>query len=394
MKSTYMALIRRQVNSYLAKKLISKGFTLRKLKQTSKEEMIKLGLTMESIELLLNEPRPPIPENTTRKILFESKYTCCICRDNSRSIIIHHIVPWEISRSHSEENLVVLCLEHHGEAHSKHELSINLSPERIRDAKQKWLQLVKDVDVKTVLDIHNTDGAFYDFFNVGRIIELVDTLNINPTESKYYRYALVHGFINDEGLIKPIESWSKTRIEDKDYWLDFFEGTYLYHYLKNLFLMVINKRPFIRLNRIWNRTAITSIIKPGDFVLLQGVFYFKSKTKKVKGNQQIKLCYRKANGIKVEFEIDVFYCNSDSSRSHLSGRNVKTAYCLVRSIKNERDFLILSCTALALGTGFNRPDYFATYPEFTYEEENLQDTSYEDEPENGIIDYSVMSPNS
>ncbi|NEN81265.1 HNH endonuclease signature motif containing protein [Paenibacillus elgii] len=372
----------------MANQLISKGFTLGKLKQISKQNLNELGLSLESIELILSESRPPIPEIVARKILFESKYTCCICRDSSKSIIIHHIVPWEESRSHAEENLVVLCLEHHDKAHSKHELSLNLTTERIRDAKQKWIQTIKEKDVETILNIHNTDGAFYDYFNMGRVYELVDNLKINPTESKYYRYALQHGFINAEGLVLPLENWSKTRIEEKDYWLDFFEGTYLYHYLKTLFLMIINKKHFIRLNRIWNRKAITSVIKPGDFILIQGVFYFRSKTNKVKGNQQIKLGYRKAKGIKVEFEFDVFYCNSDSSRSHLSGRSVKTVYCLVRSIKIDGEFLVLTCSALALGTGFNRPDYFSTYYSHCYVEDDecdYDDNCFDDESEDEIV---------
>ena len=44
------------------------------------------------------------------------------------------------THDHSESNLVVICVEHHDEAHTHHELSQNLTPDRLRDAKRDWLQ--------------------------------------------------------------------------------------------------------------------------------------------------------------------------------------------------------------------------------------------------------------
>jgi virulence-associated protein VapD len=162
--------------------------------------------------------------------------------------------------------------------------------------------------------------------------------------------------------------WSNREMDSKHYWLDFFEGGYFYLYLKNLFITMTEKINFVNLNKIWNRTDIRSILKPGDFVFLQGAFYFKSITKNVKGLNQLKLGYRRAKGIRLEFEIDAFYCNSSSSKSHLSGRNVKTVYCLVRSISYELQQAVIKCTALAIGTGLNRLD-----SSFMFEEEEIME---------------------
>jgi hypothetical protein len=80
------------------------------------------------------------------KLLFESRYTCCVCRDRSRKIIVHHIHKYSDSRSHAEDNLVVLCLNCHGEAHTTRELQLNLTPERLREHKKQWLEYVKQLD--------------------------------------------------------------------------------------------------------------------------------------------------------------------------------------------------------------------------------------------------------
>lgn len=363
MSSTVNALMQRGINSDLAKQLSLQGYTLGKLKLTSKEDLLKLNIPESIIDAIFKEARPPIPEETLRKLLYDSRYTCCICRDNSKSIIVHHIVPWEDSRSHDESNLVVLCLEHHGEAHTKHDLSINLTPNKLIDSKSRWLQTVIEKDIETVLIISRSEGGYFDYFNIFRIFELADNLNIELNRVKYYTNALSYGFINNQGLPLPINSWSKKGIEDKDYWIDFFDGGHFYLYLKNLFMTITNNRNFILLNKIWNRKDIVSILKPGDFIFLQGAFYFKSLTKNTKGQKQNKLGYRKAKGIRLEFEIDAFYCNSDSSRFHLSGRNVKTAYCIIRSISFEMGQLIIKCSALAIGTGFNRLDFIFSFDE-------------------------------
>ena len=77
------------------------------------------------------------------KVLFESRYTCCVCRDRSGGIIVHHIEKYSESHSHDEDNLVVLCLNHPGEGHTKRELGIHLTPDRLPAAKKLRLDWVK-----------------------------------------------------------------------------------------------------------------------------------------------------------------------------------------------------------------------------------------------------------
>lgn len=64
--------------------------------------------------------------------------TCCICRDGTQGIIIHHLVPWSEIKNHDENNLVVLCLHHHDEAHTQRSLSLSLTVDRIRAIRNLW----------------------------------------------------------------------------------------------------------------------------------------------------------------------------------------------------------------------------------------------------------------
>lgn len=135
---TNNALLALGIDSAAAQLLIEQGFTAATLKAQSRDSLANLGLAPFQIENVLASGRPPIPEQTLCTILFKSKWACCICRDAKKAVIVHHLVPWSESRSHAEDNLVLLCLDHHGEAHTTRQLSLNLTPERIRDARTRW----------------------------------------------------------------------------------------------------------------------------------------------------------------------------------------------------------------------------------------------------------------
>lgn len=143
---TFNALMARGFDSEAAHRLTQAGYTLNSLKQLNAKQLLDLNIPSELIKILLQEPRPPIPSETLNKVLYESRMTCCVCRDRSQGIIVHHIQEYSSSRSHAEDNLVVLCLNHHGEAHTKRELQLNLTPERLHEFKKRWLKDVKQYD--------------------------------------------------------------------------------------------------------------------------------------------------------------------------------------------------------------------------------------------------------
>lgn len=144
--TTVNALIARGFDSETANRLKLAGYTLNSLKILDENELRSLNIREELIDKILREKRPPIPQETLNKVLFESRWTCCVCRNKKKGIIVHHIHEYSESRSHAEDNLVVLCLDDHGEAHTKRELQLNLTAERLRELKKQWLEQVKQFD--------------------------------------------------------------------------------------------------------------------------------------------------------------------------------------------------------------------------------------------------------
>jgi len=145
------SLLARGIDSEIARKIIELDIDLGELSSFPLEKLENLGIGAEIKQKLFSN-RPPIPSHILDSLLHKSRRTCCICRKGNRSIIIHHIIEWKKSQSNEEDNLVVLCLQHHDEAHSKKELSQNLTPERIKAAKKNWEQDVLRLDKEIVLD--------------------------------------------------------------------------------------------------------------------------------------------------------------------------------------------------------------------------------------------------
>jgi hypothetical protein len=123
-KRTFMALVTRGFDSDTAYRLTSENHTLQSLKSLNKTELRSLGISEELIQVILQEIRPPIPPKILNEILYESRWTCCICRDRKQGIIVHHIHEFRDSCSHEKKNLVVLCPNCHGEAHTTRPIQI------------------------------------------------------------------------------------------------------------------------------------------------------------------------------------------------------------------------------------------------------------------------------
>jgi hypothetical protein len=78
-----------------------------------------------------------VPEPLQTKLLCDSMHRCGVCRE--AGVIIHHIVPIEEGGPSEEENLMVLCLNHHNEAHSSSNLSKRLRPEHLLEYKRRHI---------------------------------------------------------------------------------------------------------------------------------------------------------------------------------------------------------------------------------------------------------------
>lgn len=151
MNKTLKSLLAKGISSDISSKIIEAGHSLKSLSVCSEDELLQYGITSDIKKQIFGNNRPEIPEKILDSLLFKSRRTCCICRDSIRSIIVHHIHEWSDTKSNNEDNLVVLCLHHHDEAHSKKELSQNLTSERIVAAKIEWEKQVLELDKKLLL---------------------------------------------------------------------------------------------------------------------------------------------------------------------------------------------------------------------------------------------------
>jgi hypothetical protein len=185
-RGTFNALMRRGFDLETAHRLEKAGYTVNSLKSLDEHKLRKLKIPEELIQAILRESRPPIPSETLNKVLYESRMTCCVCRDRSQGIIVHHIHEFSDSRSHAEDNLVVLCLNHHGEAHTKRELQLNLTPERLREFKARWLKDVKQYDSRESLSANSE----YSYETIKQISEAVHHSMSFQTSSNIPKFSL------------------------------------------------------------------------------------------------------------------------------------------------------------------------------------------------------------
>lgn len=351
---TLNAFLGRGIDLHLANTLVQKKLTLSKLKQKQKADLIALGIDDDIADNILNEQRPPIPSKTVIKLLYESKRTCCICRDNSRSVIIHHIKEWHKSKDHSENNLVVLCLEHHNDAHTKKGLSLNLTEGQIKNSKTRWIDQVKTTDAYAILGLSTKDYSRWDYFNHNRIFELFLDKRLSNTEFRTTFTVQTKGLINDLGTFS-IED------DDKSQFYSFGDGYMLYYYMKELFDSVLKTIPLIDITDKYNKEDIFALIKPGTFIAFQGGFYFKDLSNEHRGKNQTRHCYYKRDKIKLQFEFDAYETTSNSAwGSHLRGKKVVTPICFVKSITQESELLVISVSCLAIGSYFDDSDYRKT----------------------------------
>jgi hypothetical protein len=271
---TFYGFLARGIDIDTTNRLIEKQYTINKLKKLKIDELLNLGISIDVVNNLLTETRPPIPTNIVVNILYKSAFTCCICRDLSQPIVIHHIIEWNKSKDHSEQNLVALCLDHHGLAHITAKISQNLTPSIIRKVKSSWENEVRKNEARAILGLAEIEGARWDYINHTRLFELAEIFKINMKHI-FLRELISLGISNKYGLINDPMVW---RIKDLPtlYLYEFGDGTKLYLYVKNLLEQVLSKLKIIDITKRWNRTEIKALIKPGIFISCQGAFYFKS----------------------------------------------------------------------------------------------------------------------
>ncbi len=152
----------------------------------------------------MTKARKKIPSKVGTEILFHSDRTCCICRDQSKKVQIHHI-DGDPSNNHPN-NLAAVCIDHHDEIHKKGGVTKGFSPLLVKRYKLDWEQAVRSQRIqqhnplKTPLGIEKALFQFEIRKTAYEILALNDT-DTNGIEQRLdflYNIHLLEGLLEEE----------------------------------------------------------------------------------------------------------------------------------------------------------------------------------------------------
>lgn len=379
LNSTVAALLRRGLDTRLAHRLQGAGYNLAKLKGMDEGALLGLGLSETQARAIHAGGRAPLPFANLAQVLWANRYTCCVCRDPSLSVIFHHIEPWAQSHDHSVPNLAVLCLEHHARAHRKGELEQNLTGRQLKEFKRKWEEEVALLDPQAILEASRVDGYHWWWFNHLRLFEMADRLGVNLTKLPRFFQALARGRVDQSGALTAFA-------EADSYMYQGGDGIILYAYVLHVLESVLSQTAIFNISDDLDPGFLSEVVRPGDILLVQGKHYFKVLNPRAKGPGQASEVRREANHVRVSFTIDRWEAVANSSwAGWLAGTKSAASIVRVQSIERHGPKLHLACTGLAIGSalrGLSTRSY--VYP--TWKLANREQEDWEDDWLDGFGD--------
>jgi hypothetical protein len=338
---TERALVARGLDSSTAHQLRKAGHTATSLLQNSPDILRGFGVNETIISSFYKGGRPAIPPQTLLDVLFANRWTCCVCRNVERPIIVHHINEWATSRDHSAGNLAVLCPLHHGEAHTVRGLELSLNGDRIRGFKARWEKHCESEDLTVTLNKSEHRLNTWYYFNHLRIYELARELNINLRMLPGYSDLRDFQSCNDAGVILKA-------IPDDGYMYRDADRHALYNYVSEMFFRVLKKLGVLNISDYLDRGFISQHVIVGRLVIVQGLHRF-TPVSQSRSERNVREVWRQSNKVKVSGIINTGEATSDSSRVvWLSGQHNLASVIKVRSITREDGVTHIRGTVLAI----------------------------------------------
>lgn len=309
-------------------------------------------------------PRPKIPKPLERRLLYESAYVCVICQ--SGGCQIHHI-----DQDHSnnkETNLVVLCVKHHDEAHTKRQLSKNLDPRALKDAKTVWTEDVKrqrklSATASGQIDLVKENsflsvGITWGHINHKRVAQMGNPNILDEESHKYFEYCVSKGLIDQNAVvIKPSDAASPTSPTNGTIydWFEFGDDQRVHFVYTTLVDQISSDSSVMHLEKeSWAKRSIKTLVHPGQIIFTNRAFYFKTVDSS-KDNEH-RRCRTFKRKIEMEFYVDTRdMFGVTSIACSFSGHKSCAALVQVKSLEETDDGrLIMHCTPIALGVGFGK----------------------------------------
>ncbi|WP_426234792.1 HNH endonuclease signature motif containing protein [Pseudomonas sp. TWP3-2] len=337
---TELALIARGVNSELAKQLRKKGMTLSKLRSLKDDDFKDLALSALEIASIRKGARPPVPTADLVKVLFANRWLCCVCRDSSLPIVVHHIRPWAESRDHSPENLAVVCSMHHSEAHTARALDMVLSPDRLRSLKIAWEQRVEHLDR---LDVHKStqiQGCHWWYFNHLRLFEVAQEAGVEFSKLAGFQEARKSGFCAKDGAV--------VRERGEGVLHSGASARYLYLYMTEMLSAALQSNVVRHISDDLDRGKLTGMLIEGDLIFVQGWYSLTELTPDAPGTGPV-MGKRSVNNVEIRFVFDRNEGTSNSARAlWLRGSQDLGCLLLINRLERSMGKVVISGTVLAI----------------------------------------------
>lgn len=308
--------------------------------------------------------RKATPPKLKQQIMYESQFVCVICQ--REGFQIHHID--QDNSNNAEENLVCLCLSHHGEAHTARDLSQNLNPDALRHAKKSWNDTVKTrredtASVSGQLALSGDSplaglGVTWGYINHQRVIQMVSLESLSDSDKQLLSLCINRGIVDQSGiLIKPAGiSLASNYIGNSVYdWYEHGDDQRLHKLYVSFVDQVSRTVNSIHLERTWwSKARCRELVQPGSFLFVEKDFYFKTVSD-TKENEQRRVHTTKGK-VRIEFFVDTKNMfGSTSMTVSFCGHQSCGAFLQLKSLdESDEGLLTLRCTPIALGVAFNK----------------------------------------
>ncbi len=137
--------------------------------------------------------RKKIPKSIEAEILLRNDRTCCICRDRSKRVQIHHIDG--NSRNNALENLSVVCTEHQDELHKFGGITKGIPPLLVKKYKQNWELTVRKQRAQGFSPLKSPGGIEKTLFEfeIRKVAYELVSLSDGDTDGIEQRLEFLHG---------------------------------------------------------------------------------------------------------------------------------------------------------------------------------------------------------
>ena len=304
--------------------------------------------------------RATIPQAIRQDVLYCSALACAICQDRGRNI--HHID--KNNSNNDPDNLALLCQTHHDDAHTQRELSLNLTPDRIRDLRDRWYQKVRKHRTKIAsrtgqMELSHglsSDSVTWGYINHSRLIQSVSQDFLHKTDPKMFKRLKRSRIMDDRGvLIQPMDvtasdSYVHSTIYD---WFNHADSMALHVFLSQVVDRFSEAVQPIHLDEYnWNRTFIKQMLSPGKFIFINRGQYFKTVRKSAENAEVFVRAFKR--------NVEAQYCVNTRNMYGVSsicvsftGHNSCASLLQLKSIEDQEKARVLHCTPIALGISFH-----------------------------------------